>query len=102
MRGRPPVSSPEERRRVYQLADAGQSSRAIAESVFGSRGLNNRVLRLLERRRRTTFRGVNLEEATDEELAALLDDLETASNEDLGALLQAAHGRLGDLEREGG
>jgi hypothetical protein len=94
--GRPPASSLEERRRVYELADAGLSSRAIAETVYGNRRLNNRVLRLLARRRRRTFCGVHLEEATDEELQALLTDVEAVSLEELGALLQEAHSRLDD------
>jgi hypothetical protein len=96
--GRPPASSLEERRRVYELADAGLSSRAIAEAVYGNRRLNDRVLRLLDRRRRTTVRGVHLETATDEELEALLDDVEAVTFEELGALFQAADARLDDFE----
>jgi hypothetical protein len=101
--GRPPASSLEERRRVYELADAGLSSRAIAEAVYGNRRLNDRVLRLLDRRRRTTVRGVHLETATDEELGALLEvEGEAVTLEELGALFQAASARHDDLEDEGG
>jgi hypothetical protein len=99
--GRPPASSAAERRRVYALTDAGLSSRAIAAAVYGTPALKDRVLRLLARRRRTTVHAVHLETATDEELEALLDDLEAVTLEELGALLQAAYARL-DLEREGG
>lgn len=51
MRGRP-LSTRAQRKRVFELADAGLSQRAIAEEVFGDRRLKNRVLRLLRRRRR--------------------------------------------------
>jgi hypothetical protein len=100
--GRPPASSLEERQRVYELADAGLSSRAIAEAVYGRPRLNDRVLRLLARRRRTTVRGVHLETATEEELEALLDDVEAVTLEELGELFHAANARLDDFESEGG
>lgn len=98
--GRPPASSPEERRRVYQLADAGLSSRKVAADVYGSPRLNNRVLRLLARRRRNTVRGVYLETATDAEPGALLDDVEAVSLEELGAMRRSASAveRQGDVE----
>lgn len=70
--GRPPASSQEERRRVYELADAGLSSRRIAETVYSGPRLKDRVLRLLKRRRSRTIGGVDLEAATQEELDAML------------------------------
>jgi hypothetical protein len=96
--GRPAASSLEERRHVYHLADAGLSSRAVAAAVYGTPALKDRVLRLLDRRRKTTVHGVHLETATDEELEALLDDVEAVTLEELGALLQAAYARLDDFE----
>lgn len=103
--GRPALSTPQERERVFALTDAGLSSREVAVAVYATPALKDRVLRLLERRRRKTVRGLYLEEATDEELAALLDAFEAVPLEDLGFLLQEAHARLDDLddlEREGG
>ena len=65
--GRPPLATAAQRRRVYQLTSAGWSSRAIAARVFGDAGLKNRVLRLLERRRRR-YRELGLDSMTVDEL----------------------------------
>jgi hypothetical protein len=72
MTGRPAASSADERRRVYELTDAGLSSRRVAEAVYGEPSLKDRVLRLLRRRRTTAIRGLNLETATDAELDDML------------------------------
>jgi len=78
--GRPVTSSLEERRHVYELTDAGLSSRRVAEAVYGDPRLKDRVLRLVRRRRALTIRGVNLETATDAEL----DDMLARALEKLG------------------
>ncbi len=70
--GRAPTATLDQRRSVYELADAGKSLRAIAEDVFGSRRLHNRVARLLARRRATSFPGIDVETATDDELDAAM------------------------------
>lgn len=74
--GPPPESTAEQRRRVYELADAGRSERAIAEEVFGSARLRGRVTRLLARRRRASPIGAV--------------DVEAVTLEDLGEAHQAA------------
>lgn len=53
---RPQHHTEEERRRVYELADAGWSSRAIAEELWNDRTLKDRVLRILARRQESDGR----------------------------------------------
>ncbi len=72
MLGRPPKSTRAQRKRVFELADAGLSSRQIAEQVFGDRRLKNRVLRLAGRRKRGLIGGVDPETATEAELELAL------------------------------
>jgi len=98
MRGRKPLATVEQRRRVYDLADAGESTRSIAEQVFGSRRVKNRVLRLLARRRRSVG-GVDLETLSVEEIeqrAAELD-VEAVTLEEAAAALEEA--AFAELER---
>jgi hypothetical protein len=49
--GRRPHTTPDEREEIYRLADAGLSSRAIAEIVFGNSRLKDRAWRLVRARR---------------------------------------------------
>ena len=74
-KGRPPVSTPAQRSAVYDLADRGLSSRAIAHEVYGDRRLRARVRRLLARRDATTVNGVHLESASREQVTAVLDEI---------------------------
>ena len=60
---------------MYELADAGLSSRTIAERVYGTPALKDRVLRLLRRRAARTIRGVDVEMLSPQELGARLDEL---------------------------
>jgi hypothetical protein len=47
VKGRRPATTREQRARVVELVDAGVSQRAVAELVFGDRGLRGRVQRIL-------------------------------------------------------
>lgn len=70
------ASTADERRRVFELADRGLSSRRVAQAVFGDPGLKDRVLELLRLR-------------SSAETAAERRYLEGASTEELQAHLEA-------------